>query len=99
MRIRIRNLILGTGMRKHKKSEGWETGRTVINERFNIFRRLLIVLYLSVLRIRIRRIRMFLGLLDPDPLVRGVDPDPNLSIIICYENPIPTRFLAPIDFS
>jgi hypothetical protein len=26
-----------------------------------------------VLRIRIR---MFLGLLDPDPLVRGIDPDP-----------------------
>ncbi len=71
----------------------------MINEQFNIFRRLLIVLYLSVLRIRIRRIRMFLGLLDPDPLVRGVDSDPNLSIIIYYENPIPTRFLAPIDFS
>ncbi len=31
-----------------------------------------------VLRIRIRRIHMFLGLLDPDPdpLVRGTDPDP-----------------------
>jgi hypothetical protein len=31
-----------------------------------------------VLRIRIRRIRMFLGLLDPDPdpLVRRMDPDP-----------------------
>ncbi len=28
----------------------------------------------SVLRIRIRRIRMFLGPLDPDPLVRGTDP-------------------------
>jgi hypothetical protein len=24
------------------------------------------------------RIRMFLGLLDPDPLVRGTDPDPSL---------------------
>ncbi len=23
------------------------------------------------------RIHMFLGLLDPDPLVRGMDPDPN----------------------
>ena len=45
-----------------------------------------------VLRIRIRRIRMFLGLLDPDPshmflglldpdpdpLVRGMDPDPSV---------------------
>jgi hypothetical protein len=29
-----------------------------------------------VLRIRIR---MFLGLLDPDPLVRGTDPDPDPS--------------------
>ena len=38
-----------------------------------------------VLRIRIRRIRMFLGLLgldpDPDPLVSGMDPDPDPSII------------------
>ncbi len=35
------------------------------------------VLY-PVLRIRIHRIHMFLGLLDldPDPLVRGMDPDP-----------------------
>ncbi len=24
---------------------------------------------------------MFLGLLDPDPLVRGMDPDPDSSII------------------
>jgi hypothetical protein len=29
-----------------------------------------------VLRIRIHRIHMFLGLPDPDPLVRGMDPDP-----------------------
>jgi len=28
-----------------------------------------------LLRIRIRRIRKFLGLLDPDPLVKGTDPD------------------------
>jgi hypothetical protein len=32
----------------------------------------------SVLRIRIRRISMFLGLLDPDPLVRGMDSDPSI---------------------
>ncbi len=32
----------------------------------------------AVLRIRIHRIHMFLGLLDPDPLVRGMDPDPAL---------------------
>jgi hypothetical protein len=37
----------------------------------------------TVLRIRIRRTRMFLGLPDPDqdPLVRGTDPDPDPSII------------------
>ena len=38
----------------------------------------------SVFRIRIHRIHMFLGLLDPDPLVRGMDPDldpdPNPSV-------------------
>jgi hypothetical protein len=27
-------------------------------------------------------IRMFLGLLDPDPLVRGTDPDPDLSLFL-----------------
>ncbi len=31
----------------------------------------------AVLRIRIHRIHMFLGHLDPDPLVRGMDPDPD----------------------
>jgi hypothetical protein len=34
----------------------------------------------AVLGIRMRRIRMFLGLLDPDPLVRGTDPDPDPSL-------------------
>jgi hypothetical protein len=32
----------------------------------------------SVFRIRIRKILMFLGLLDPDSLVRGTNPDPAL---------------------
>jgi hypothetical protein len=31
----------------------------------------------SVLRIR-SQVLMFLGLLDPDPLVRGTDPDPSI---------------------
>ncbi len=31
----------------------------------------------AVFRIRIR-IHMFLGLPDPDPLVRGMDPDPSI---------------------
>ncbi len=34
----------------------------------------------SVLGIRIRKIRMFLDLRDPDPLIRGTDPDPDSSI-------------------
>jgi hypothetical protein len=33
---------------------------------------------LTVLRIRIHRIHMFLGLPDPDPLVGGMDPDPSI---------------------
>jgi hypothetical protein len=32
------------------------------------------------IRFRIHRIHMFLGLPDPDPLVRGMDPDPDPSI-------------------
>ncbi len=36
----------------------------------------------AVLRIRIYRIHMFLGLPDPDPLVRVMDPDPDPSIIM-----------------
>jgi hypothetical protein len=32
----------------------------------------------AVLGIRIRRIRMFSGLPDPDPLARGTDLDPSL---------------------
>jgi hypothetical protein len=37
-----------------------------------------------MLRIRIRRIRMFSGLLDPDPLVRDTDPVPDPSIIFNF---------------
>ncbi len=33
------------------------------------------------IRIRIHRIHMFSGLLDPDPFVRGMDPDPAPIII------------------
>jgi hypothetical protein len=40
------------------------------------------LLFVAVLRIRIRirihQIHVFLGLQDPDPLVRGMDPDPAL---------------------
>jgi hypothetical protein len=36
----------------------------------------------AVYRIRIHRIHMFLGLPDPDPLVRCMDPDPDPSIIM-----------------
>jgi hypothetical protein len=40
----------------------------------------------AVLRIRIHRIHVFLGLLDPDPLVRGMDPDPGLDTSIIKQN-------------
>ncbi len=33
-----------------------------------------------VLRFRIHRIHMFLGFPDPDPLVSGMDPDPDPSV-------------------
>jgi hypothetical protein len=36
----------------------------------------------AVFRIRIHRIHMFFGLPDPDLLVRGMDPDPDPSIIL-----------------
>jgi hypothetical protein len=41
---------------------------------------------------RIHRIHMFLGLLDPDPdpLVRGMDPDPDLDEKIVRKTFIPT---------
>jgi hypothetical protein len=32
------------------------------------------------IRIKIHRIHMFLGLQDPDPLVRGMDPDPSTTM-------------------
>jgi hypothetical protein len=35
------------------------------------------VVLAAVLRIRIHRILVFLGLLDPEILVRGMDPDPD----------------------
>jgi hypothetical protein len=40
-----------------------------------------LVTLLAVLRIRIHRIYMFLGLPGPDPQVRGMDPDPDPSIV------------------
>ncbi len=39
-------------------------------------------MFKAVLRIRIHRIHMFLGLPDPDPLVRCMEPDPDPSIIM-----------------
>jgi hypothetical protein len=40
---------------------------------------LVILLWKPVFRIRIH---VFFGLPDPDPLVRGMDPDPDTSIIM-----------------
>jgi hypothetical protein len=44
----------------------------------------------------IRRIRMFMGLPNPDPLVRGTDPDPPFSYLLsglknCLQNKISTQ--------
>ncbi len=40
---------------------------------------------LPMLRIRIRRIRVFSGLPDPDPLIRGKDPDPPTVFWLLYD--------------
>ncbi len=39
-----------------------------------------LITFVPVLGIRIHRNRMFLGLQDPNPLVRGMDPDPDPSL-------------------
>ncbi len=46
---------------------------------FGTLERTCLLLFLAVLRIRIH---MFLGLPDPDPLVKGMDPAPDPSIIM-----------------
>ena len=45
----------------------------------NLYKAVFIVFFQAVFRIRIRT-HVFFGL--PDPLVRGMDPDPDLSIIM-----------------
>jgi hypothetical protein len=54
----------------------------------------------AVLRIRIRRIHMFLGLLDPDPdpLVKGTDPDPSIIKQKLYKNLYSYCFVTSFDF-
>ncbi len=53
---------------------------TTSNLRRKLYGQLKFFLLWTMLRIRIRRIRMFLGL--PDPLVQGTDPVPGPSLII-----------------
>jgi hypothetical protein len=36
------------------------------------------IAFLAVLRIQIRKIHIFLGFPDPDPLLRVTDPDPSI---------------------
>ncbi len=55
------------------------------------------------IRIQIHRIYTFLGLPDPDPLVRGMDPasDPDPSIMLCkmlWKTSIPTVLRLLLDF-
>ncbi len=44
--------------------------------KINIIRIVYVFVRPAVLEIQIWRIRMFLSLTDPNPLVRGMDPDP-----------------------
>jgi hypothetical protein len=55
-------------------------GKNPLTAKIKIFPKIFPVLGIQI-RIRIHRIRMFLGLPDPDPLIRGMDsaPDPSLS--------------------
>jgi hypothetical protein len=49
-----------------------------------------------VYEIRLHRIHMFLGLLDPDPLVRAVDPDPDPSIILLSSSKIAKTLILTV---
>ncbi len=51
-----------------------------------------------VLRIRIHRIHMFLGLPDLDPLVRGMDPDPSVIMQNSKKNLDSYYFVTLFDF-
>ncbi len=65
-----------------KKSTGYQSlTRSIFMNNVDIFPLLSVRIIQSAAVLRIRRIRMFLGLLDPDPdpLVRGMDPDPSIS--------------------
>ncbi len=60
--------------------------KLLLHRTYNRIGKVLVSMYeYGQMRIRIRRIRMFLGLLDPDQLVRGTAPDtapdPDPSII------------------
>ncbi len=68
--VRIQNTLLGFGA---------GSGSDLFDKNFEQF---LILSLKAVFRIRIHRIHMFSGLPDPDPLVRGMDPDPDPSIIM-----------------
>ncbi len=63
-----------------------EPATDLINQKANANKQ---VYQSAVLGIRILRIRMFLGLLDPDlcPLIRGMDPDPSIIKQKEYEEP------------
>ncbi len=62
-------------------SRSKSTERGKIGSAYDEFKRFFVVSKYRapepVLRIRIHRIHMFLGLPDPDPLVRGMIPDPD----------------------
>ncbi len=67
----------GKGMVKAKKKEA-DIDKRIILSMAPRGKKKAVTVVQAVLRIRIHRIHMFLGLPDPDPLVRGMDPDPAL---------------------
>ncbi len=69
----------GKGMVKAKKKEA-DIDKRIILSMAPRGKKKAVTVVQAVFRIRIRihRIHMFLGLPDPDPLVRGMDPDPAL---------------------
>jgi uncharacterized membrane protein len=69
--LQIPIILMSSRIRIRIKAKSW------IRIRIKVMQIRKLCLY-AVLRIQIRRIRMFLDLLDPDPVERGTDPDPSI---------------------
>ncbi len=80
MRIRTRNPGCNNLIRIHIKQKRRTHRRIKVSRSTPLPSRQAACYLYAVLGIRIRRIRMFLGLPNPDPLVRGTDSDPDQAI-------------------